>query len=64
VTFGLHVNCYWCTIVYQIITQLIETLCMEFHFNREVKFGRNVSEKRKRGIKLGEKYGVHENTQR
>jgi len=30
VTFGLQVNCHYCTIVYQIITKLIETFCMEF----------------------------------
>ena len=29
VTFGLEFNCHCCTIVYQIITQLIETLCKE-----------------------------------
>ena len=37
---------------------------MEFYFNREVKCGRNVSEKRKRGVKLGEKHRVHETAQR
>jgi len=55
VTFRLQVNCHCCTIVYQIITQLIETLCMEFYFNREVKCRRNMSDKIKRGVKFGEK---------
>ena len=63
-TFGLQVHCHCCTIVYQIITQLIETLCMEFYFNREVKCRRNMSDKIKRGVKFGEKNCVHETAQR
>jgi len=37
---------------------------MEFYFIREVKYGRKVSDKRKRGVKLGEKHGVHETARR
>ena len=60
VTFGLQVNCHCCTIVYQNITQLIETHSMEFYFNSELKYRRNMSDKIKRGVKLGEKHGAHE----
>jgi len=60
VTFGLQVNCHCCTIVYQIITQLIATPCTEFYFNCELKYRRNMSERRKHGVKLGEKLCVHE----
>jgi len=58
--YGLQVNCHCCTIVYQIITQLIETPSTEFYFNCELKYRRNMSEKRKHGFKLGEKHCVHE----
>ena len=52
-TFVLQVNCHFYPVVYPNITQLIETLCMEIYFNREVKYRRSMNDKRKRGVKLG-----------
>jgi len=59
VMFGLQVNCHCCTVVYQNITQSVETHSKEFYFNCELKYRRNMSDKIKRGVKLGEKHGVH-----
>ena len=51
--FGLQVNCHCCTIVYQIVTELIENPVGILCYCR-VKYRRNVSEKRMCGVKLEE----------